>query len=308
METTSIALCVLAAQIVIIDLSVRALVARFKFLRTYTNGFVVSLAISDLLTGAVFFPIHLHKDCSLIGFTYTLIVFAGVTNTCAVTFDRHTAITRPLVYYLIISKYFIIIIVTSWLIPFLLCLLPLFWNTDATSLSHKVLLSFLLIGVNLIASFLIFVAYLRILRKVHNSLKLRQRHCNLSVQSRTFIEGRVARVSTIACTSFALSWFPILYITTMSIIGRNDLTPQWLPVLSDFTVPLASIVNPLFYSCMKPDFASALRKLFRGSTDPVLICRRSTSSARSSRVWHTNSAKRRSTSDSLGSFMWQINV
>lgn len=82
-------------------------IASTRSLHTITNLFIISLATSDLLAGAVVIPINLALPTTLFyGYTtcmyaacFTIIVAIGsMTNIFAVTFDRYIAITSPLHY------------------------------------------------------------------------------------------------------------------------------------------------------------------------------------------------------------------
>ena len=79
----SVFLGILSVIIVVANCSVGALVCFNKTLRTYTNWLVLSLAVSDILTGGVllpFIPTSLVTD-----YCIAIILLSGVANICAVT-------------------------------------------------------------------------------------------------------------------------------------------------------------------------------------------------------------------------------
>ena len=261
----SVSLGILSVIIVVANCSVCALVCFNKTLRTYTNWLVLSLAVSDILTGGVLLPILLIKPTSLLtDYFIAIILLSGAANICAVTYDRYVAIIKPLLYPCLAPKLFKRAIVVSWLIPTIYTVLPLAWDKNPTKTIHIVyLVSLELFGVVLPYIFVTF-AYVRIFREVRHSLSMRrdfesareQRKERRCISSDT----QVAKVFCIVSTAFLLSWLPILYLTTVnSILVRPDLVPGVLVIISVFTVATSSLVNPLIYAFLKPDFKVVIR-------------------------------------------------
>ena len=79
-------------------------------------------------------------------------------------------------------------------------------------------------------------------------------------------DAKVAKVFSIVASAFLLCWLPIIYITTADIISRYDFIPDALSIVSFFTIATSSLVNPLMYAFLKPDFKMAIRTCFRKST------------------------------------------
>ena len=138
-QEISVSLGILSVIVVVANCSVCALVCFNKTLRTYTNWLVLSLAVSDILTGGVLLPIVLLKPTSLAtGYFIALILLSGVANVCAVTYDRYVAIIKPLLYPYLAPKILQRALVVSWLIPTIYTVLPLAWDTDPTKTIHIV--------------------------------------------------------------------------------------------------------------------------------------------------------------------------
>ena len=73
-------------------------------------------------------------------------------------------------------------------------------------------------------------------------------------------DAQVAKVFCIVSTAFLLSWLPILYLTTVyNVLNRPDLIPGVLDTISLFTLATSSLVNPLMYAFLKPDFKVVIR-------------------------------------------------
>jgi len=84
--SVSVSLGILSVVIVVANCSVYALVCFNKTLPTYTNWLILSLAVSDILTGGVLLPMLLIKPKSLVtDYFIVIILLSGVANICAVT-------------------------------------------------------------------------------------------------------------------------------------------------------------------------------------------------------------------------------
>ena len=273
----SVSLGILSVIIVVANCSVCALVCFNKTLRTYTNWLVLSLAVSDILTGGVLLPIVLIKPTSLVtDYFITLILLSGVANICAVTYDRYVAIIKPLLYRYLAPKIFKRAIVVSWLIPTIYSVLPLAWNTNPTKTIHIVYIVCLEVFGMVVPYTFITFAYVRIFRQVQRSLTLRKDFESAREQRkerrRISSDAQVAKVFCIVSTAFLLSWLPILYLTTVyRVLNRPDLIPGVLYTISLFTVATSSLVNPLIYAFLKPDFRVVIRNVCRKNSKTKVV-------------------------------------
>ena len=261
----SVSLGIFSVVIVVANCSVGTLVCFNKTLRTYTNWLVLSLAVSDILTGGVLLPVLLIKPASLVtDYFITLILLSGVANIYAVTYDRYVAIIKPLLYLHLAPKIFKRALVVSWLIPAIYTMLPLAWDTNPTKTIHFVYVVCLeFFGVVLPYIFITF-AYVRIFRQVRRSLTMRKDFESAREERRErrriSSDAQVAKVFCIVSTAFLFSWLPILYLTTVyNVLNRPDLIPGALDTISLFTLATSSLVNPLMYAFLKPDFKVVIR-------------------------------------------------
>ena len=247
------------------------LVCLNKTLRTYTNWLTLSLAVSDILTGGVLLPVVLIKPTSVVGkYLTSMILLWGVANMCAVTYDRYVAVMKPLQYPYLIPKLFKRVIVALWLVPAIYSLLPLFWGTDRTKTVNLVYMVFLeFLGV-VVPYIFITVAYIRIFKEVRRSLALRKNlECatkQINERRRISSDAQVAKVFCIVSVAYLLSWMPILYMTTADIFNGWNIVPDILQTVSFFTVAVGSLVNPLVYAFLKPDFKVVIRNFCRKSS------------------------------------------
>ena len=262
-------LSTLSVAIVVSNVFVCSLVCFNKSSRTYTNWLIVSLAVSDILTGGVLLPLLLIKPSSVVpSYLACIILLSGVANLCSVTYDRYIAIMKPLEYLYRAPKILKRAVILSWMIPIIYSLLPLFWNTDPTRKIHKVYMIFSQFFGVVVPYIFITIAYIRIFRQVRQSLAMKREfvespRMNKNERRRISSDAKVAKVFCIVSAAFILSWLPIIYITTANtVLNRLDIIPDALATVSLFTVATSSLVNPLIYALLKPDFKMAIRNIF----------------------------------------------
>ncbi|EDO43744.1 predicted protein, partial [Nematostella vectensis] len=269
---TQISLAVISMCGMTMNALVCYIVYKHRTMRNYTNCLVVSLACSDVIMAAVLFCQYLisfHSPTAS-NILYAIAMFSGIANLCAVTFDRHTAVTQPLRYLNLMSRYFRRIVVCVWIGSIVLSVLPVLWvgegSTDGTTLAHKVYIYVLEICGVVIPFIFIFSVYCYIFRQVRKcnqkiSREMTDKDSKRSRHKKLFAELKVARVFVIVSILFLLSWVPILYVTTVNNLGRRDLIPDVLILLAFYALALGSIVNPVIYCFMKPDFKAAIRRI-----------------------------------------------
>ena len=285
-----VSLSILSVLIVLSNFCVCLLVYLKKALRTNTNWLMVSLAVSDILTGGILLPVYLIEPNSVVtGYLVCLILLWGVANLCAVTYDRYIAIIKPLEYPYRAPKILKRALVLSWLLPAIYSLLPLFWDTNPDLKIHKAYMVCLQFFGIVVPYIFITFAYVRMFRHVRQSLAMKKNMKSLRVHKserrRISSDAKVAKVFSIVASAFLLCWLPIIYITTAKIINRIEVIPGALPVVSLFTVATGSLVNPFMYAFLKPDFKMSIRNCFTRSTltDTALTKRNTEGQERRSR-------------------------
>ncbi|KAJ7391582.1 hypothetical protein OS493_017278 [Desmophyllum pertusum] len=268
--------------IVVTNSCVCLLVYLHTKLRSYTNGLVVSLAVSDILTGSLLLPLYITVP-TFPGTDYIVsaILLTGVANVCAVTLDRYLAIMKPFIYYTFMTRHFIKVIVGSWVVPLMISIIPLIWDSER-GLAHSVYM-FLLQGLGVIVPYIfVFIAYYQIFQQARHIVRRLRRESIHSWNNENKNTGRknakdeaseakVAKMFALIAISFILSWMPVIYLTSVISAVYNDelvekLSPLWLLDISLFTIALGSMVNPVIYSFFKPDFRAAVKRMVRKRT------------------------------------------
>lgn len=264
----NVIITILSVIVVAANVTICLLVVANKSLQTYTNGFLVSLAVSDILLGAVLFPVFLTiPESATSGYIVSVILLSGVTNHCCITFDRLIAIRYPFSYSYLIQKYFTKVLLTAWVVAVVFSLIPLCWKADSRLLIHKVYIFVEIVIFIFVPYMLMFVAYCLIFATLREHFKIVQ---EMTVSTsrreqakRLSSEAKVAKVCLILIATFVLCWLPIIYMTSATALGRPDIVPVLLPNISIFTLGLSSLINPALYTFKKEDFRTAVRKIFR---------------------------------------------
>ncbi|KAK3708588.1 hypothetical protein QZH41_002424 [Actinostola sp. cb2023] len=264
-----VSLICLSVLIVATNTCVCLLVYLNKAIRTCTNGFVVSLAISDIIMGALFFPLHLAAP-KFHGIEYLtgISLLVGVANVVCVTYDRYLSISSPLTYTMDIQNRFKKMIILCWSVPVIYAFIPLIWSADPSYLGHKIYIFIMEICGVIVPYIFIFAVYFYIFKQVKKCSKrlqteLTDQRTMTTKRNHLFFEMKVARVFMAIASVFLLGWAPVLYITTINNIDQGHLAPPMLHIMAFYTLALESLVNPLIYCFLKPDIQSAIRRTLR---------------------------------------------
>ena len=256
-----IPLGIISVLIVAANAVVCGLVLGFRNMRTFTNCFVVSLAVSDILTGGLLFPLKIaNVEPTFLVYLTSAVLISGVGNLCGVTFDRFIAVTRPLQYSYALSKWFSKILAACWLVPLVISLLPLMWGGPESARIYSIYTVCLVVLGIILPYCGIFVAYFQIFKRIkrHNRQLSSILSSTNKFQRRSLsMEAKVSKVFVIVAVAFVLSWLPVIYMTLAYEISPS-LIPQCLSTVSMFTIAIGSLANPVFYAFMKPDFKAAL--------------------------------------------------
>jgi len=126
-----------------------AAVFTHRTLRTVTNTFIVSLAVSDLLLGAVVLPFSSVNEvlgwwpfgrvwCSAWLAIDVWVCTASILNLCAISLDRYLAISRPFRYPLLMSPTRAkVAVAVVWSLALAICLPPLLgWRDSSATNAH----------------------------------------------------------------------------------------------------------------------------------------------------------------------------
>jgi hypothetical protein len=273
---TTIPSGVLGALIAIENIIVCYIVYRFRDLRTWTNGFIASLAVSDILFGVILVPFHIIDETSPAnGYLIAIVLLVNIANLLSTTFDRYLAVLKPFLYVTFMGKAFRRIVIAAWILPIALALLPLLWGADPMTTTHTVYLFFVLILGILIPYVLIIIAYIRIFREVIKQVKKvaklcggRDRHtmrkrrdAAINEGKRLATEAKVAKVFAVITAIFVVGWMPLVYMNIVGALHKMELVPSSLPVIAWYTLCISTLINAPIYAYFKSDFRSSLKTI-----------------------------------------------
>ena len=273
--TPAISLTIIGCAVVISNALVCVLFARFRALRTITNTFIVSLAISDLMVATVFLPTYLAR-LAITPYVIAYILFAYLFNFCGITWDRYQAVLHPLEYRSRVTRAIVYkILALVWTIPLLLAIIPIFWEyrEDIKILAERIYQGFL-VSIVSVCTVLICWAYGRIFRETRRQVKMmiemsetnsriestqrkqsrrasKKRSVNISA------EVKVAKVFALVGGTFGVCWLPLIIINVFGVFGFPELIPDAFLQVSLYSLVGNALADPLIYSFYKADYRRA---------------------------------------------------
>jgi len=243
------------------------LVVSRKKLRTYTNGFVVSLAVSDILSGGIFMPTSvLVPGSNINGHVSMVVIVSSTLNLSAVAFERYLAVVKPLAYKMVIKNWFLRLVCMVWGVAGVMSVLPVIWSANPQLLVHKIYLSTAVILFLIVPLVFILFVYTFIFFKLRQHGKLlRSLHAttaSLAEARRSKRESKTVKIFFTILAVFATCWIPVMYMTFAFVAERYDLIPPYLSLISNISIMLSSLINPFLYTFMKQDFRKEAENVF----------------------------------------------
>lgn len=227
-------------------------------LRNATNLFFVSLAVSDILVGAVSIPMWivflaypLYNNCTYPNFynVYKFFdIFSALASTAhlmAISFERSMAISHPLRHRSCPRSFFYILLGIAWLygltasVIIIIDFSPLWQNYRAIAIF---ILGFVL------PLLVIMILYALTYRSVKQYVRRRRNNSAGSYQKYIHKEKRTAKTVGIVLMAFIIAWLPFFIVSLVThFYGQTSMTP----LLIDFVKILYytnSAVNPFIYT------------------------------------------------------------
>ena len=269
-------------------------------LKTTTNYFILSLAVSDLLLGIVVLPFSTLNTvwpswplgaifCNVFISSDVMLCTVSILNLFAISLERYIAVTSPLRYSKVLTFRRVMIILSGvWIFSFAMAFLPIHlgWNTNNGNIqnlhepqfcmfeSNKAYVLFVSIGtyfLPLLIMCLVYVKVFQIARDQVQRINSLVRSTARMFQSQPSKDPRFASDSkatvTLASvvTAFAICWIPYFVIFT----ARPFLSWPIDPHLDLFALWLGyvnSMLNPFLYAFHSTQFRKAfIRVLTRNN-------------------------------------------
>ena len=276
----------IAVSIIIANGVVFYLFGKMRSLRTPANYFLLSLSISDIMTGLINIPLLLvleHLSSPSLSFTViycTSEVFHNVVSISiayhitAITMDKYLAVVNPFGRFLMTKKTVRKALSSVWLCSAFLGSVPAtWWDSWLAEDSFALYLQaghiiFCLCVVFFVPYMFILYAYGVMFKAV--SMKRSSKESSGQKDSRAFKKANNERKCLIIllamATAFAICWIPwftLRLIYAVSTTGWIDIKDQasFTEASQMFVIIryISSAVNPLLYTFFKQDFWSAFK-------------------------------------------------
>ncbi|KAM8973707.1 histamine H2 receptor [Pelodytes ibericus] len=260
-------------------------------LRSMTNCFIVSLAITDLLLGILVLPfsaLNLLQEewpfgatfCNIYTSLDVMLCTASILNLFMISLDRYYGVTAPLQYSMFVTPCRVgVAMGVIWIVSLMVSFLPIHlgWNTKDKTIQnsrdddHKecklelnkeyVLVDGLLTFY--LPLFIMCLMYYRIFKIAREQAK-RINHANcsnaVSPSLPTVREHKATVTLAAVMGAFIICWFP--YFTVFTYQGVNDIEVDETAFLIVLWLGYAnSALNPILYAALNRDFRTAYQRL-----------------------------------------------
>ena len=245
------------------------LVLSSKRLRTFVNGFLVSLATSDMIINicvalfVLFGWEEQHSKTARTCYKYFLssASMSEFANLCAVTYERYLAIVKPILYRTRIKKYFSVVVLVVWLSSFLVGGFVFSDYLMITPAEKKLIVVPISVIFVFIPLFFIILCYCYIFaslakqkQTIHSIASAVQRHVVHQQKKR---EAKLVQMFAVVASLYILSTIPGILHESVEEIRAFTLpgcTTSFAHLLSFIGVVLSSLANPFIYTFTKRDF------------------------------------------------------
>ncbi|KAM4748787.1 histamine H2 receptor, partial [Rhinophrynus dorsalis] len=260
-------------------------------LRSMTNCFIVSLAITDLLLGILVLPFSalnlLHEEwpfgatfCNIYTSLDVMLCTASILNLFMISLDRYYGVTAPLRYSMLMTPFRVAIAMcVIWMVSLMVSFLPIHlgWNTkdknvqnyrDSNGKECKLELNKEYVLVDGLLTFylpliIMCLMYYKIFKIAREQAK-RINHVNCgNTVSPTLPAVREHKATvTLAAVmgAFIICWFP--YFTVFTYQGVNEIEVDNTAFLIVLWLGYAnSALNPILYAALNRDFRTAYQRL-----------------------------------------------
>uniref|UniRef100_A0A3Q2E7A2 Trace amine associated receptor 1 n=1 Tax=Cyprinodon variegatus TaxID=28743 RepID=A0A3Q2E7A2_CYPVA len=253
----------------------------FKQLHTPTNFLILSLAVSDLLVGALVLPFSsvlsmsscwysTHLLCKIRGLFDILLSVSSILNLCFISVDRYYVVCHPLTYRNKINvRVSLLMILVSWTVPLLLAVTITVRGIGIEDLSRRCKI-FSVTKESITGSFfafyipaiIILTIYLKILVVAKKQARCIQNTLKIAV-SVSQMEKKANITLAIVVGVFLMCWTP--YFLSGSLYRINKSTkPDVMVEIFKWIGWSNSMLNPLVYAYFYKWFRRAFKMIIHG--------------------------------------------
>nr|XP_047127598.1 uncharacterized protein LOC101239810 [Hydra vulgaris] len=236
-----------------------------KSIKTFTNYFVVNLAVADLMVAVLSLPFWIayrfdNNIAKSMFFEYfisidTLCGITSILNLTAISLERMFAVKCPTRHFNLTSLPVLIVIALTWFIGIALTA-PRFLTINNTKV-FKIYTATLFFCAFIIPLVIIVVSYCVIL---YCAISMMRESCNQTRKIKR--ELRVAKTISVIVSLFLICWSPFFIVNMTFIFCTKDCYnsfPVWLVHVTKIMHYSNSIMNFFVYGHRSPDFRRSFR-------------------------------------------------
>ncbi|XP_005053618.1 PREDICTED: histamine H2 receptor [Ficedula albicollis] len=260
-------------------------------LRSLTNCFIVSLAITDLLLGLLVLPFSAYYELarkwpfgSILCNVYTsldvMLCTASILNLFMISLDRYFAVTTPLRYCQVVTPSRVAVgLVVIWAVSLMVSFLPIHlgWNTNGTAVQNTepTCSTECTLAVNpvygLVVALLTFyspllimcITYYRILKIAREQAKRINHTWGSSPMPPMVKEHKATVTLAVVLGAFVVCWFPYFTVFTYRGVWGDSGVKGTLMSIVLWLGYANSALNPILYGTFNRDFRLAYQHLLR---------------------------------------------
>lgn len=265
------------------NLLVCAAVSLNRKLRTVTNYFLVSLAVADICVGGIAIPCAILTDAGLPRHSFypcllmlsLLIMFtqSSIFSLLAVAVERYVAIFMPFRYQVLMTSCnALMVILTTWLLAFLIGLVPLMgWHKTPPDSGYCFFVSVVdmtyMVYFNFFACVLaplviMFVIYARIFVEVKRQMRRILSEQSGRAEGRMHREIKTATTLFLVLFLFTVCWIPLHIINCFLLLCAHCAVPLELLLTAIILSHANSAVNPFLYAFTMAPFKETFKRMF----------------------------------------------
>ncbi|XP_029798689.1 histamine H2 receptor isoform X3 [Suricata suricatta] len=255
-------------------------------LRSLTNCYIVSLAITDLLLGLLVLPFSAFYQlsckwsfgkvfCNIYTSLDVMLCTASILNLFMISLDRYCAVTDPLRYPVLVTPVRVAVsLVLIWVISITLSFLSIHlgWNSrgETSSLNHtipkcKVQVNPVYGLVDGLVTFylpllVMCITYYRIFKIARDQAK-RIHHIG-SWKAATIGEHKATVTLAAVMGAFIVCWFPYFTVFVYRGLRGDDAVNEAFEAVVLWLGYANSALNPILYATLNRDFRMAYQQLF----------------------------------------------
>ncbi|XP_047586229.1 histamine H2 receptor isoform X4 [Lutra lutra] len=285
--TVSVVLTVLILITIAGNVVVCLAVGLTRRLRSLTNCFIVSLAITDLLLGLLVLPFSAFYQlscqwsfgkvfCNIYTSLDVMLCTASILNLFMISLDRYCAVTDPLRYPVLVTPVRVAVsLVLIWVISITLSFLSIHlgWNSENKNNSFNHTIPKCKVQVNLVYGLVdglvtfylpllvMCVTYYRIFKIARDQAK-RIHHMG-SWKVATVGEHKATVTLAAVMGAFIICWFPYFTVFVYRGLIGDDAINEAIEAVVLWLGYANSALNPILYATLNRDFRTAYQQLFR---------------------------------------------